>query len=87
MAKHQKLGLNTATNVVKLVSELSEKVALPAGVILRDADEVVEQQRRDQNLSRSELRDQKEEETTPAPGPGSPCPSNGMIQARAGPTG
>ncbi len=39
--KPQRLGKNSASNVVKLVSELSEQVALPAGVILRDEAEVV----------------------------------------------
>ena len=43
--KPQRLGKNSATNVVKLVSELSEQVALPAGVILRnDAEMVIWQQ-------------------------------------------
>lgn len=39
--KVQRLGKNSATNVVKLVSELSEQVALPAGVILRNEAEMV----------------------------------------------
>lgn len=40
-AKTQRLGKNSATNVVKLVSELGEKVALPEGVILRNEAEMV----------------------------------------------
>lgn len=40
-AKKQQLGRNSAANVVKLVSELAEQVALPAGVILRDEAEMV----------------------------------------------
>ena len=39
--KSQQLGKNSAANVVRLVSELSEKIALPAGVILRDEYEMV----------------------------------------------
>jgi hypothetical protein len=35
------LGKNSSANVVKLVSELSEKVALPHGVELRNEDEMV----------------------------------------------
>ena len=40
-AKKQQLGRNSAANVVRLVSELSEQVALPAGVILRNDAEMV----------------------------------------------
>ena len=40
-AKKQQLGRNSAANVVRLVSELSEQVALPAGVILRNEAEMV----------------------------------------------
>jgi hypothetical protein len=40
-AKKQQLGRNSAANVVRLVSELAEQVALPAGVILRDDAEMV----------------------------------------------
>jgi len=39
--KPQRLGKNSVANVVKLVSELSEKVALPEGVILRSDEEMV----------------------------------------------
>lgn len=39
--KPQKLGKNSAANVVQLVSEMSEKIALPAGVILRTEAEMV----------------------------------------------
>jgi len=41
MAKAQRLGTNSTANVVKLVSELSGKVALPEGVILRNEAEMV----------------------------------------------
>ena len=40
-AKKQQLGRNSAANVVRLVSELSEQVGLPAGVILRNDAEMV----------------------------------------------
>lgn len=40
-AKKQQLGRNSSANVVRLVSELSEQVALPAGVILRNEAEMV----------------------------------------------
>ena len=40
-AKKQQLGRNSAANVVRLVSEMSDQVALPAGVILRDEAEMV----------------------------------------------
>ncbi|MBK5203914.1 MAG: hypothetical protein JJD98_00445 [Polaromonas sp.] len=40
-AKKQQLGRNSAANVVKLVSEMAEQVALPAGVILRNDAEMV----------------------------------------------
>ena len=39
--KQQRLGRNSATYIVKLVSELGEKVALPEGVILRGEAEMV----------------------------------------------
>jgi hypothetical protein len=39
--KLQRLGKNSANNVVQLVAELSEQIALPAGVILRDDAEMV----------------------------------------------
>lgn len=39
--KTQRLGKNSASNVVRLASELSEQVALPAGVILRNEAEMV----------------------------------------------
>lgn len=39
--KVQRLGKNSAENVVKLVSDMSEQTALPAGVILRNDDEIV----------------------------------------------
>ncbi len=41
MARPKALSRDSHANVVKLVSELSEKIALPAGVILRDDDEMV----------------------------------------------
>ena len=41
MPRQKALSRDSASNVVKLVSELSEKVALPKGVILRDDDELV----------------------------------------------
>ena len=41
MSKKQALGINSAANVVRLVSELSEKIPLPAGVELRDEAEMV----------------------------------------------
>ena len=37
----QRLGKNSAANVLQLVSEMSEKIALPAGVILRTEAEMV----------------------------------------------
>lgn len=40
-AKPQRLGKNSTANVVKLVSDLAEQVALPAGVILRNDSEMV----------------------------------------------
>lgn len=39
--KTQRLGKNSASNVVRLASELSEAVALPAGVVLRNEAEMV----------------------------------------------
>lgn len=39
--KPQRLGKNSAANVVQLVSEMTEKIALPAGVILRTEAEMV----------------------------------------------
>jgi hypothetical protein len=39
--KQQRLGKNSTSNVVRLASELSEQVALPAGVILRNDAEMV----------------------------------------------
>lgn len=41
MAKVQRLGVNSASKVVELVSELSTDIALPPGVILRGDDEMV----------------------------------------------
>ena len=41
MARIKSLGTNSATNVVKLVSELADSIALPPGVILRGDDEMV----------------------------------------------
>ena len=41
MARTKALSKDSHANVVKLVSELSEQIALPAGVILRDAAELV----------------------------------------------
>lgn len=41
MARTKALSRDSHANVVKLVSELSEKIALPAGVILRSEDEMV----------------------------------------------
>lgn len=41
MARIKALSKDSALNVVRLVSELSEKIALPAGVILRDEAEMV----------------------------------------------
>ncbi len=41
MARTKALSRDSHANVVKLVSELSEKVSLPAGVILRSEDEMV----------------------------------------------
>lgn len=40
-AKKQQLGRNSTVNVVKLVSDLAEQVALPSGVILRNEAEMV----------------------------------------------
>ena len=37
----QRLGKNSAANVLQLVSEMSEQIALPAGVILRTEAEMV----------------------------------------------
>jgi len=39
--KQQADGKNSVANVVRLVSELSQKIPLPAGVVLRDDDEMV----------------------------------------------
>jgi hypothetical protein len=39
--KVQRLGKNSAANVLRLVAEMSEKIALPAGVILRTEAEMV----------------------------------------------
>jgi hypothetical protein len=41
MAKVQRLGVNSASNVVKLASEISDAIALPPGVILRSEAEMV----------------------------------------------
>jgi len=41
MARSKALAMSSASNVVKLVSELSNDIALPAGVILRNDDEMV----------------------------------------------
>lgn len=41
MARTKALSKDSHSNVVKLVSELSEKVALPSGVILRNEAEMV----------------------------------------------
>lgn len=41
MARTKALSRDSHANVVKLVSELSEKIALPSGVILRSEDEMV----------------------------------------------
>lgn len=41
MARTKALSKDSHSNVVKLVSELTEKVALPAGVILRNEAEMV----------------------------------------------
>ena len=41
MARTKALSKDSHVNVVRLVSELGEQVALPAGVILRNADEMV----------------------------------------------
>lgn len=41
MARSKALAMSSASNVVKLVSELSTDIALPAGVILRNDDEMV----------------------------------------------
>lgn len=41
MARTKSLSSDSHSHVIKLVSELSDKVALPAGVILRNDDEMV----------------------------------------------
>ena len=41
MAKNQLQGLNSVEKVVQLVGELSEKIPLPEGVVLRNEDEVI----------------------------------------------
>ncbi len=41
MAKNQLQGLNSVEKIVQLVGELSEKIPLPEGVVLRNDDEVI----------------------------------------------
>ncbi len=41
MAKNQLQGLNSVEKIVQLVGELSEKIPLPEGVVLRNEDEVI----------------------------------------------
>ena len=41
MPKKQLLGLNSVQKIVQLVGELSEKIPLPEGVVLRTEDEIV----------------------------------------------
>jgi hypothetical protein len=41
VAKNQLQGLNSVEKVVQLVGELSEKIPLPEGVVLRNEDEVI----------------------------------------------
>jgi hypothetical protein len=41
VAKNQLQGLNSVEKIVQLVGELSEKIPLPEGVVLRNDDEVI----------------------------------------------
>ena len=41
LPKKQLLGLNSVQKIVQLVGELSEKIPLPEGVVLRTEDEIV----------------------------------------------
>jgi hypothetical protein len=41
VAKNQLQGLNSVEKIVQLVGELSEKIPLPEGVVLRNEDEVI----------------------------------------------
>jgi hypothetical protein len=41
MAKKQSLGINSASNIVRLVAEVSDDIPLPDGVILRSDAEIV----------------------------------------------
>jgi len=41
VAKNQLQGLNSVEKVVQLVGELSEKIPLPEGVVLRNDDEII----------------------------------------------
>lgn len=57
MAKKQTLGLNSSSNIVRMASEVSDRILLPAGVILRNEDEMVIWDQFTRTRTREEWRD------------------------------
>ncbi len=57
MAKTQRPGKNSISNVTSLVAELSDRIPLPAGVILRDEAEMVIWQQFTRARAREDWRD------------------------------